>query len=721
MKELRIVRGVNAYEVNIQGKANEPITVAALLDRARFHLGFTDIDYPLDVIYDRLERNAPRVAIIGGSLDHPAHIVDWDTTLKAAYRIWANGGVPFYFGIPVVCDGTAQSNLGMCYSLESRNAVAKMIVNQMEGQQYHGAFVIQGCDKTPTGILCGLAAMDIVRRRRGDAPVFATFAPAHVLKGGTIPDELKAELEEVAQLAEKKGETHFADEIRGTAKYILQCSTDQAFQGIFLRMVTRGIISEEKRKHLEKYLSVATCDGKGGICAFNGTGNSSRHTMSAFGLVHPSVELLTEPPSQKAINGSIDALFGYCNNPDFSVSEMVKKNIENAVRITSGTGGSSNLMMHIVAIMVHAGVDFTLWDFDRIRRAVPVPEVFDYSLTEGRDIFALAQQCCDGDIRGMETVFHELMNQGVPMYLDAPTATGTTWRQRLEDDRNLSATGVKDNPIILANPKRRFSGIDALSGNFIESAVVKISGMKTPQIDSFDNKAFFGLYYENEEDATAALLDVTLLADLRDAEAFPHEDLLAMVDYNARSGETRGDDARKLDYAELFDTMVKDHTLKMIVFISGQGPVAFGMPEQFTPTQHINHNYELNPLVVLVSDGRFSGVSYGAAIGHVTPEAGNGGGILYLQTGDLFHLKLRDRQLDIIDRDAFRKGEIKPSNANLSVERETLGKERLERIRERRFRNVAPTNLMLDVTDAAKGVVPRAVAESVTQKYEFPG
>ena len=65
-------------------------------------------------------------------------------------------------------------------------------------------------------------------------------------------------------------------------------------------------------------------------------------------------------------------------------------------------------MMHIVAAMIYAGYDFSLWDMERIHRAAPVPDIYDYSLTQGRDVFALAQQCCAGQIRGMETVFYEL-------------------------------------------------------------------------------------------------------------------------------------------------------------------------------------------------------------------------------------------------------------------------------------------------------------------------
>ena len=119
----KIENEINPYRDNVQGKANEPITVAALLDRAKQTLGPLyeggEPDWTLDEIYNRLEENAPRIAIIGGSADHPAHIMDLKTSAHAAIRIWQNGGVPFYFSTPVLCDGTAQNNMGMSYSLQS--------------------------------------------------------------------------------------------------------------------------------------------------------------------------------------------------------------------------------------------------------------------------------------------------------------------------------------------------------------------------------------------------------------------------------------------------------------------------------------------------------------------------------------------------------------------------------------------------------------------------
>jgi dihydroxy-acid dehydratase len=712
---IRITRGDNPYQREVQGKANEPITVAALLDRSRSLVGARDLAYSLEEIVERLDLNAPRIAVIGGSPDHPAHVMDHETTARAAIRIWRRGGVPFAFSTPVLCDGTAQSNVGMCYSLQSRNAMTEMIVNQMEAQSYHGAFVIQGCDKQPLAAVAALALLDVTRRARGDAPVFATFAPAHVLKGGTIPDDLREEIEEVARRAEKTDHQAIADDLRDALSYVLQCSSNQAFQGVFIRAVTAGVLTRERSKDLEKRLAVNTCDGKGGICAFNGTGNSSRHVVSAFGLVHPALELLTAPPDQDRVDAAVDALFDYCNNPDYSVSEMVKLNVENAVRIHATTGGSTNLMMHMVSAVIHAGVDFSIWDYERIRLAAPVPDLFDYSLTQGRTIFELAEQCCSGQIRGMETVMYELIRNGVPMNVAAPTATGSTWRDRLSDTRNLSADGVKNNPILLSNPRREFSGVDALRSNFFDSAVVKISGMPDAQLDEFDAKLAVALYFENEEEANRMLLDDHYLDSVKSNEALTRVDLLRIYEKNAK----READAAitSLSREELFDRLLRERVIKFAVVISGQGPEAYGMPEMFTPMQHVNANRHLKKLAMILTDGRYSGVSYGAAIGHITPEAKRGGGILYLQTGDILQSNLRERNIIFVDRETLREsGEVTAYVGGLTDARRDIGVERLRRIN-RRLHDIAPTNRMRDVTDAANGVVPNAVAESTSQTY----
>lgn len=714
---MKTIQGFNPYQGNVQGKANEPITVAGLLDRARRGLGGKyeggEPDWTLENIYDRLEHNSPRIAIIGGSSDHPAHILDHETVFKAALKIWQEGGLPFYFSTPVLCDGTAQNNMGMSYSLQSRNAIAEIVVNQMEAQSYHGAFVIQGCDKQPLGVLSGLAHLDRVRRYRGEHHVFATFAPSHVLKGGTIPDDLKLELAGLVSQAVAAGYDDIAADIEDAVSYILQCSSNTSFQGVFERAVECGLLTEERHKYFEKRLAVNTCDSKGGICAFHGTGNSSRDVTTGFGLVCPELELLTEPPTQAQVNKAIEALFSIIDRPECSVSELVRANITNVIRVHSSAGGSTNLMMHIVGAMIYAGYDFTLEDMERIAAEHPIPDLFDYSLTEGRDIFALAQQCCSGQIRGMETLMYELTRNGVPMALDAPTVTGQTWRERLSNTEGLSADGVKDNPIILSKPKRSFSGVDVLRGNFFNQAVVKISGMPTKQLDQFDDKVAFVLYYENEEEANQHLLDVNMLDRLKAERCFGLEHMKRMASYNA---SVPMEELQELSYDELFDRMIREEWLRLAVIISGQGPEAFGMPEMMTPMQHINAHRQLKRLTTLISDGRYSGVTFGAAVGHMTPEAFHGGGLLYLQEGDLLHLQFRKKRIELLNPQKFALGHIVQDGGELQAERAELGLLRMEKLRTRQKR-VAASNRLRDCTDASRGVVPMGVALDADMKW----
>lgn len=710
MSPTTIESAANPYHDEVQGKANEPIAVAALLDRAALRLGLGPVRHRLDEIVERLDRNAPRVAVIGGSADHPAHVVDMDTVFWAATRIWELGGVPFYFALPVLCDGTAQSHLGMSYSLHSRNLTAETVVNQMEAHAYHAAFVISGCDKTPLGIASGLALLDRTRRARGDAPVWATFAPAHVLRGGTIPPDLAQALNALADEAERQGHPDIAEDLRAAMRAVLQCISNAALQGVLIRARQVGLLDEQEHKTVENALAVHTCHAQGGICAFNGTGNSTRLALSALGLAHPALDLLPKPPLAAQIERAVDDLFALFNRPEYSISEIIRRNWANAVRVHSATGGSTNLNMHLVATMIYAGVSVSVWDMDSLRREPPVPDLFDYSLTEGRDLYALARQTASGEIRGIETVFYELERNNIPLDMDAPTVTGTTWAERLADREGLPADGVRENPVILSRPRRPFSGVDVLTGNWFESAVIKIGGMSEAQIDAFDDRVAVVLFFEDEDAANEGLLDVHLLDRLREHPALTPALLVALARYNGR-------DTWQPDPAgDMFAQMVSAGLLKLAVVIGGQGPQAFGMPEMFTPMQHINSNRALRPLVALISDGRYSGTSYGAAIGHVTPEAFCGGQIGVLDTGDLLHIQLRRRRIDLLDAGAFLRGELTLWNVDLRKLRQRLYRRRRARMR-RRLEKIAITNRMEHITDAAHGVVPLAVARTVDMDY----
>ena len=711
-----VMEASNPYADNVQAKANAPITVVRLLERAQEMLGLDELECCLETVYDRLDKNAPRIAIIGGSLDHPAHITDWETVLKVAACVWMRGGVPFYFSVPVVCDAIAQSTLGMSYSLQSRNAVAAMVTNQMEAHSYHAAYVITGCDKTPLAILAGLAHLDLIRRRRGERPLMATFHPAHVLRGGTLPQDLHHALTNLARRAEEQGYTDIANDLRDTMKYVLQCTSNAAYRAVLQRARDAGLITVAEHNDYEKRLAVHTCHHNGGICAFNGTGNSSRIALAAMGLVHPAVELLTAPPEMERVKQVVDGLFACLTRPMFSVAHVMTANFANAVRVYSATGGSTNLMMHLVAAMVYAGYRVTIDTIDYIRRHPPVPDIFDYSLTQGRDIFTLAQQCAAGQIRGTETLFYELQRHGVPMDLDTPTVTGTTWRERLQDEHALPANGVKENPVILSYPKRTISGVEVLRGNFFDSAVLKISGMTDEQLEHFNDKVAVVIFFGNEEEANARLSDIHMLNKLKNIQDISKGTLVNIASYNMKGTDSLPPSVSKWTKEELFQWMIDAGILRLAVVISGQGPEAFGMPEMFTPMQYVNARKALRRITLLLTDGRFSGVTYGPAIGHVTPEAINGGGIGLLQTGDLVHVQLNARRIDLLDPQAFAEGRLVPWDIYKDQARQTLGAERRRRWL-RRQTLIAIPNRLQQVTDAAHGVVPLPIWENATLSY----
>lgn len=700
----------NPYRTCIQGLANEPCTVQAILRRADVLLageaGFAGLgDTSQPTIVGRLASGRPRVVVIQGSADHPAHLLDHEHMLRAAARIWQNGGVPFTFGVPVICDGTAQNNIGQSYSLASRNHTAAAVNINVEGHSYNAAYVLSGCDKSPTGILSGLAAADLARREpeRGAAPLWALFAPAHVLRGGTIPDATKAKLAALQEKARAAGNAQLAEDLAGNAKYILQCSSDEAFLGQFNRAVDAGLLNRAEADTLLDELAAATCHDDGGVCAFNGTGNSSRTLVSSLGFVPFEVELLTGAPASAIVNGAVDQLFRAFNKPEMSVVAILGRNFANAVRIHGATGSSTNLMLHLPAVMRHAGYDIGVRDYERIQNAHPVPDIFAHDLTCGRDTFVLARQAEAGLHRGMESLYKALVDLGVPMDLDAPTMTGQTWGERLAGlDAPVSANLPEAQQIIRARPVRDLSGTNVLKGNFFSSAVVKVAAMTDEQYRRFDGRVFVVRYYESERTCNAEMQAGDLGVALSRMEGLDEPLLKAVRKANGGSGP--GD----------FAAMIAEESLAFAFVIGGQGPQAFGMPEMFAPSQYLRHNRALERTSILMTDGRYSGVTKGPCIGHVTPEAFSGGDIGALVNGDVLWVRLKENRIDMLDREAFLAGRRVPLERPPVEARAALVAARRKSMTARRAQ-IAACNLMDHVTDAEFGVVPEAVDQRATQ------
>lgn len=716
-KNIVIDEAFNPYRECIQGAANEPICVLHGLERS---WGFVRSVAPtldpgnvsLAEIVERLVSNRPRVAVISGSIDHPAHLRDDIHISLAVLRIWQNGGVPFVFGIPVICDGTAQNNIGQSYSLVSRNDTAAAVNITFEGHSYHAAYVLSSCDKFPSAVMSGLAAADIARRQkeRGQAPVWAVFIPSHVLKGGTISAATRQRLERLMDKARQSGLEELAEDIKENMRYILQCSSDEAFFGHIKRAMHHELIDANEGRRIMAELAAATCHKNGGVCAFNGTGNSSRTLVGALGLTPPGAELLMDAPTPDLVSDCVDTLFRSLNNESLSITNILAKNFANAVRIHNATGSSTNILLHLPAVMRYAGFDVSIEDYEKVRQETPVPEIFAHSLTEKRDTFVLAQQYAKGQHSGMASLYRILVDLDCYVDLDAPTMSGQTWGERIESLNRPVDTDLGDNSVIRTRPVRDVSGVEVLRGNFMSTSVVKLAGMSDRQLSHFGDHLFITRFYENERVCLDEMRSPEVLIKLQDVLSGMSKKLLSqLLNYNSK-GEVSSYSPDRLS------KLLKEGFLSFAFVISGQGPKAFGMPEMFAPSQSLRHHQLLEASSLLITDGRYSGVTKGACIGHVSPEAFDGGGIGQLIDGDIMWLRIADKKLDVVDSAALERG--KPEPWDKLPERQELVAERM-RTMHGRVLQIAASNLMYDVSSAEKGCVPYPVDVRATKRLSY--
>ncbi|MBC8158912.1 MAG: dihydroxy-acid dehydratase, partial [Alphaproteobacteria bacterium] len=458
----------------------------------------------------------------------------------------------------------------------------------------------------------------------------------------------------------------------------------------------KGLMERAEADQLLNELAATSCHEKGGVCAFTGTGNSSRTLVSALGLAPQESELLLDEPETAVVFRNVDHLFRLFNKPEFALCDLLARNYANAVRVHNATGSSTNLMLHIPCIMRHAGYDVTVADYERVRDAHPVPDIFAHSLTENRDTYTLGQQAKAGQNRGMESIFRVLHDLGVPMDLEAPTVMGNSWGERIANlDKPVSDDLPQEKSVIRTTPIRDISGTDVLRGNFFSKCTLKVAGMATELYNRFNGRIFLVRYYENETDCTRDLLSSDLTQSLGQLPGLTPE-LFARL--RKSNGGTADD----------IEGMIKDGTLAFAFVIAGQGPKAFGMPEMFTPGQNLRHHGILERTSILMTDGRYSGVTKGACVGHVTPEAFEGGGIGALADGDLLWVQLDEHRIDLLDREAFLGGQMTLAEGTPDDARNELISGRRNRMEHRRFQ-VAACSLLDHVTDAEHGIVPDAV------------
>jgi dihydroxy-acid dehydratase len=454
------------------------------------------------------------------------------------------GCVPFEFNTIGVDDGIAMGHDGMLYSLPSREIIANSIETVMNAHKLDAMICIPNCDKITPGMIMGALRVNV-------PTVFVSGGPmkAGHLKDGT-PIDLATAFEAVGQFE-------------------------------------AGEINEEKLVEIE----CAACPS-GGSCSGMFTANSMNTLMEAMGIAlkgNGTILALTperEELLRKAARRVCELAKDEALTETFRIKNILNdKAVNNAFAVDMAMGGSSNTVLHMLAIAREAGVDFKLEDINKMSKNVSHIAKISPSLTtvHMEDIHTAG---------GVSAVMHEITKRGNNILaLDNLTIEGETIGERIADAE------IKDKKIIhtIDNPYSQVGGLAILYGNLAqEGAVVKTAGID-PEMRTFTGKA---VCFNSQQ---KAIVGIT-------------------------SGQVKAGD---------------------VVVIRYEGPRGGpGMQEMLAPTSLIA-GMGLGDKVALITDGRFSGATRGASIGHVSPEAAEGGLIGLLEDGDIIDIDVDNYQLSV--------------------------------------------------------------------------
>ncbi len=449
-------------------------------------------------------------------------------------EIRANGCVPFEFNTIGVDDGIAMGHDGMLYSLPSREIIANSIETVMNAHKLDAMIAIPNCDKIVPGMIMGALRVDV-------PTVFVSGGP---MAAGHMNDGTPIDLATVFE---------------GVGEY------------------EAGNISEETLTEME-------CNAcpSGGSCSGMFTANSMNTLMEAMGIALPgNGTILALTPERTELYKKAARRICQIAKSDAAEREKYRmKNIlnENAVRnafaVDMAMGGSSNTVLHMLAIAKEAEVDFNLQDINAISKRVSHIAKISPSLTtvHMEDI---------NKAGGVNAVMHEMMKRGDDILLDNLSVTGETLYEKVKDARILDTNIIHT----IDNPFSEVGGLAILYGNLAEQgAVIKTAGITGDRV--FTGTA---VCFDSQDDAIEGIL----------------------------SGKVKAGN---------------------VVVIRYEGPKGGpGMQEMLSPTSLIM-GMGLGDKVALITDGRFSGATRGASIGHVSPEAAEGGLIALLKDGDEIHI-----------------------------------------------------------------------------------
>ncbi len=450
------------------------------------------------------------------------------------------GANPQIFGTPTISDGMAMGTEGMKYSLVSREVISDCVETCVQGQWMDGVVVIGGCDKNMPGGLMGMLRANV---------------PAIYVYGGTIlPGKWKGEDLNIVSVFEAVGEN------------------------------AAGKISDQELKDIEQHAIPGT-----GSCGGMYTANTMSSAFEALGISLPYSSTMANVHEEKVRSAKESAkVLVEAIKKDIKPLDIVtRKAIENAVAVIMATGGSTNAVLHFLAIAHCAGVEWSIDDFERIRQRTPV--LCDLK-PSGRALAVDLHQA-----GGIPQVMKILLNAGL-LHGDCLTITGQTIAEVLKDVPDAPPEQSVIHTIDNAMYKQGHLAI--LKGNLSpEGAVAKITGLKKPVMTGPAR------VFDDEQSALQAILD----------------------------GKIKAGDVMVLRYLG-----------------PKGGP---GMPEMLAPTGALI-GAGLGESVGLITDGRFSGGTWGMVVGHVAPEAAVGGNIALVKENDTITIDAHQLLLQVHLSDA---------------------------------------------------------------------
>jgi dihydroxy-acid dehydratase len=489
-------------------------------------VGFTDRDF-----------EKPIVGVANGhSTLNPCNAGIQPLVDRAMAALKDAGAMPQVFGVPTVTDGIGMGTEGMKYSLVSREVIADAIETSVNGQMMDGALVVGGCDKNMPGGMIAMARMNV---------------PAIYVYAGTIkPGYWKGQALTIVSPFEAVG----------------------AF--------TAGKMSKEDFDGIEKNACPSV-----GACGGMYTANTMSSSFEALGMSLLGSSQMASPDPEKADSASqsarvlVDAIKKGIRPRDI----ITRKSIENAIALVMATGGSTNAVLHFLAIASAAEVEWTIDDFERVRQKVPV--LCDLK-PSGKYVAVDFHRA-----GGVPQVLKMLLKHGL-LHGDCMTITGRTIAEELKDVPDAPS---KDQDVIRQwdAPMYQQGHLAILKGNLApEGCVAKITGLKNPSITGPAR------VFDSEPEVMAAIM----------AEKIKAGDVV-VIRYEGPKG----------------------------------GP---GMQEMLAPTSALI-GQGLGESVGLITDGRFSGGTWGMVVGHVAPEAFVGGPIALVQEGDSITIDAHKRLIQL--------------------------------------------------------------------------